>query len=189
MIKYYKEIVFFISSIIFFITSLFFWYLDFSTIGFQFINEFYIFEYCILLGIDSISFLFIFLTSLIIPLCILYNWHTVKSINEHFFSLCILLLIEILLILVFSILELVFFYIVFEFLLIPFYYIIILTSNKRFLRNTNEVNKKINAFYLLFFYTILGSLFMLIAILIIYINLGTTLIPLLWYSHFMYPKI
>ena len=84
--------------------------------------------------------------------------------------------------LVFISLELVFFYIVFEFLLIPFYFLIVLYNTKQYMRNVATVNKKMNAFFLLFFYTILGSLLMFLGILIIYINLGTTLIPLLWYS-------
>jgi NADH:ubiquinone oxidoreductase subunit 4 (subunit M) len=76
-------------------------------------------------------------------------------------------------------LELIFFYIVFEFLLIPFYFIIVLNNKQSFSRNLNQINKKMNAFFLLFFYTIFGSLLMLMGILIIYINLGTTLIPII----------
>jgi len=98
---------------------------------------------------------------------------------KTFFFFSILILIELLLILVFLVLELVFFYIVFEFLLIPFYFIIALNNIKQYSRNTNQVNKKINAFFLLFFYTIIGSLLMLFGILIIYINFGSTLIPIL----------
>ena len=44
------------------------------------------------------------------------------------------------------------------------------------------MNKKINAFFLLFFHTIIGSLLMLFGILLIYTNFSSTLIPLLWYS-------
>lgn len=146
------------------------------------IIEFYLFETWILLGLDSISMIFLFLTSMIIPFCLLFNWSVYKPINEQFFFFFILLLIEFLLILVFMILELVFFYIVFEFLLIPFYFIIVLNNTKQYIRNTNTVNKKMNAFFLLFFYTIFGSLLMLIGILMIYINFGTTIIPILWYS-------
>lgn len=105
-----------------------------------------------------------------------------KSSTENFFFFSILLLIEILLILVFLVLELVFFYIVFEFLLIPFYFLIALTNGKQYSRNVTQVNKKINAFFLLFFYTIIGSLLMLFGILLIYINFGSTLVPVLWYS-------
>ena len=53
---------------------------------------------------------------------------------------------------------------------------------KQYSKNSYIVNKKMNAFFLLFFYTIFGSLSMLFSILLIYINFNTTVIPVLWYS-------
>lgn len=144
--------------------------------------EFFLFENWVLFGVDSISILFMFLTGLIIPLCILFNWPHHKGLSEQLFFFSILLLIEFLLLLVFAIVELVFFYIVFEFLLIPFYFIIVSHNDRQYTKNWRQVNKKMNAFFLLFFYTIFGGLLMLIGILLIYINFGTTVIPILWYS-------
>ncbi len=78
------------------------------------------------------------------------------------------------------ILELVFFYIVFEFLLIPFYFIIVLNSSKQYLRNVNQVNTKMNAFFLLFFY----MLFLNIATSLISVFLNTCL-PLILFFFFL----
>jgi len=178
----FKKIYLFISSLIFLFVVYVSFYLNTTVAGFQMFYEFYILDNCILLGLDSISLVFLFLTSMVIPLCFLFNWGTLKSSTENFFFFSILLLIEVLLILVFLVLELVFFYIVFEFLLIPFYFLIALTNGKQYSRNVTQVNKKINAFFLLFFYTIIGSLLMLFGILLIYINFGSTLMPVLWYS-------
>lgn len=89
------------------------------------------------------------------------------------------LLLEILLIFVFLVLDLVAFYLVFEFILIPFYIIVILNRLKHYNRVYEQTNIKMHAFFLLFFYTISGSLIMLIGILLIYIDSGTTMIPLL----------
>lgn len=77
---------------------------------------------------------------------------------------------EFLLVLVFVILDLVFFYIFFESVLIPFYFLI--------LWNGSRV-RKIHAAYLLFFYTICSSICMLVSILYISICVGTTNLLLL----------
>ena len=181
--KFFKEIIFLISSLLLLICSLLYiFFYNSSEASFQFLIELNWFESYYLLGIDSILILFLFLTTFIMPLCLLFNWNLDKGLNEQFYFFFILLFLEILLILVFLILELIFFYIVFEFLLIPFYFIIVLNNKQSFYRNLNIINKKMNAFFLLFFYTIFGSLLMLMGILIIYINLGTTLIPIVWYA-------
>lgn len=84
---------------------------------------------------------------------------------------------EFLLVLVFIILDLVFFYIFFESVLIPFYFLI--------LWNGSRV-RKIHAAYLLFFYTICSSICMLVSILYISICVGTTNLLLLWNINFVY---
>ena len=176
--RLYKEIIFFLSCIFFFLTILIFYFFDLNDIGFQFITELFLFDTCILIGIDSISICFLFLTTFIIPLCFLFNWNTKNNLEEHKLFFNIFLLLEILLILVFVVLDLVAFYLIFEFILIPFYVIVILNKISYYSRNVTNVNRKIHAFFLLFFYTIFGSLIMLFGIIIIYINTGTTMIPL-----------
>jgi NADH-quinone oxidoreductase subunit M len=112
------------------------------------------------MSIDAISLFFVYLTSVLIPLCILFNWNT-KNVENN---IIVLLSIEVLLILVFQIMNLFFFYILFEAILIPFFIFIGLNGYR---------SRRIHAAYLLFFYTILGSFFMLITIFSIYIHTGS----------------
>ncbi len=138
--KFFKEIIFFISSLLLLICSLLYsLFYNSSEASFQFLIELNWFESYYLLGIDSISVLFLFLTTFIMPICLLFNWNQDKSLNEQYYFFFILLFLEVLLILVFLILELIFFYIVFEFLLIPFYFIIVLNNKQSFSRNLNQI--------------------------------------------------
>lgn len=115
------------------------------------------------LGIDGISISLILLTTFLIPLTILASW---KSINTQRINIIILiLLLEFLLLGVFSVLDIFLFYICFESVLIPLFFIIGLYGSRK---------RKINAIYQLFIYTIFGSLFILLAILILYLETGTT---------------
>jgi proton-translocating NADH-quinone oxidoreductase chain M len=123
-------------------------WLDFFNINFNF-------------GVDGISIFFIILTTLLIMLCILVNWNTpFLKIN----LMCFLVL-EFLLVNVFSILDLLLFYILFESVLIPMFLIIGIWGSRQ---------RRIRASYFLFLYTVLGSILMLIAILYIYVQVGTT---------------
>ena len=73
MYKVYKEIVLYISCVFFLFTVLLWYLFDFYQVGFQFLTELYLFDICVLLGLDSISMCFLFLTTLISPLCFIYN--------------------------------------------------------------------------------------------------------------------
>ena len=74
------------------------------------------------LGVDGIGLLFVLLTTLIFPICILSSW---KNIGQNLKEYMILLLImESLLIIVFSILDLLLFYVFFESILIPMFLIV-----------------------------------------------------------------
>jgi NADH-quinone oxidoreductase subunit M len=116
-----------------------------------------------ILGIDGIGLLFILLTTLIFPICILSSWRNIlKNLKEY---MILLLIMESLLIIVFSVLDLLLFYIFFESILIPMFLIIGIWGSRR---------RKIRASYLLFFYTLFGSVLMLIGIMSIYIEVGTT---------------
>ena len=117
----------------------------------------------IYLGYDGISLLFLFLTSAIIPLCILFNWNNKRDyINEYLISL---VCIELLLFLVFTVTNILMFYIFFELILIPFFIMIGFYGSRA---------RKVHASYLLFFYTLFGSVLMLISILFLYIHSGST---------------
>lgn len=74
------------------------------------------------LGVDGISIFFIILTALLMPICILISVKSIKYLIKEFL-LCLLFL-EVLLIGVFSVLDLVGFYVLFEGILIPMFLII-----------------------------------------------------------------
>jgi len=127
-------------------------------------------------GFDGISILFFWLTSLLIFLCVLFVWEDFY-LKEYLINL---LLIELLLLLVFSVLDLFLFYIFFEAILIPMYLIIGIWGSRE---------RKIRAVYLLFFYTLFGSLLMLVGILYIYFVTGTSNLEyLLTYNLFTFEE-
>ena len=104
-----------------FLGSLLLWgAFDKSTGFFQFVSQFSWFPILNLnfsLGIDGISLFFLLLTTLLIPLCILISWNSVgHNLKEFLISFLVL---DFLLIGVFSVLDLLFFYIFFETVLIP----------------------------------------------------------------------
>jgi len=111
-------------------------------------------------GLDGISIHFFFLSALLVFLCILFIWGE-NNFKEYAINL---LLIELFLLIIFSVLDLMLFYIFFEAILIPMYLIIGVWGSRE---------RKIRAVYLFFFYTLCGSLLMLIGILYIYNQVGT----------------
>ena len=132
--------------------------------NFQFVYEFDHLSFLHFnLGIDGISLYFVLLTTFITPICILSNWTDINK-NLKYFLICFLLL-ETLQIAVFVVLDLLMFYIFFESVLIPLFIIVGIWGGSE---------NKIRASYLLFLYTLAGSLFMLLAILYIYSNVGST---------------
>jgi len=111
-------------------------------------------------GLDGISLFFFILTSLLIFLCVLFIWNDIRF-KEYALNL---LLIELLLLLVFSVLDIFLFYVFFEAILIPMFVLIGIWGSRE---------RKIRAVYLLFFYTLFGSLLMLIGLLYIYSITGS----------------
>jgi len=159
-------LVFFYNISLYSVDSLWFKYQIFTNISY-FLNLQYIF------GLDGISILLINLTTFLIPLCILIN---IVTINYRFKEYILMLfLLEVLLINTFSILNLFFFYIFFESVLIPMFIIIGIWGSRQ---------RKIHAAYQFFLYTFFGSVFMLLAIIIIYLHLGTTNYESLLFSNF-----
>lgn len=117
----------------------------------------------ILFGVDGISLFYVILTTLLIPICLLASYNSVKILNKTYL-LCFLAL-EVLLIGVFTILDILGFYILFEGVLIPMYLIIGIWGSRK---------EKVTAAYYFFFYTLIGSVLMLIGILYLYNVAGTT---------------
>lgn len=127
--------------------------------------------------IDSVSASFILLTSFIFPFCILYSWYIIKyKLKEY---LILLVIIELLLFFVFSIIDLFFFYIAFESVLIPMFFLIGIWGSRR---------RKIHAVYQFFLLTAFGSFIMLIAIIYIYIQLGSTDLRIIEVANFSWTE-
>ncbi|MEP6445200.1 MAG: NADH-quinone oxidoreductase subunit M [Hyphomicrobiales bacterium] len=119
------------------------------------------------MGVDGISMLFIILTTFLMPLCILASWVSVqKRVKEYMIAFLVL---ETLVIGVFSSLDIVLFYVFFEAGLIPMFIIIGVWGGKR----------RIYASFKFFLYTLLGSVLMLLAIMAMYWDAGSTNIEVL----------
>jgi len=124
------------------------------------------------MGVDGISMLFIILTTFLMPICILASWQSVKMrVKEYMIAF---LLLETMMIGVFGALDLVVFYLFFEGGLIPMFLIIGIWGGQR----------RVYASFKFFLYTLLGSVLMLLAILAMYGQAGTTDIPTLMTTKF-----
>lgn len=114
------------------------------------------------MGVDGISVLFVLLTTALMPFCILASWESVQTrVKEYMIAF---LLLEMLMIGVFCALDLVLFYTFFEGSLIPMFLIIGVWGGKR----------RVYASYKFFLYTLLGSVLMLLAMMAMYWDAGTT---------------
>ncbi len=119
------------------------------------------------MGVDGISMLFVILTTFLMPLCILASWVSIdKRVKEYMIAFLVL---ETLMIGVFCALDIVLFYVFFEAGLIPMFIIIGVWGGKR----------RVYASFKFFLYTLLGSVLMLLAIMAMYRQAGTTDIPTL----------
>ncbi|MBR1207123.1 NADH-quinone oxidoreductase subunit M [Bradyrhizobium sp. Pear77] len=122
------------------------------------------------MGIDGISLPLIILTTAIMPLCIIASWKSVtQRVSEYMMAFLIL---ETLMVGTFSALDLVLFYLFFEGGLIPMFLIIGVWGGPR----------RVYASFKFFLYTFLGSVLMLLAIMALYWNAGTTDIPTLMHT-------
>ncbi|WP_170558471.1 NADH-quinone oxidoreductase subunit M [Ruegeria atlantica] len=123
------------------------------------------------MGVDGISVLFVLLTTFIMPLTILASWHVTDRVKEYMIAF---LLLETLMLGVFMALDLVLFYLFFEAGLIPMFLIIGIWGGK----------DRIYASFKFFLYTFLGSVLMLVAMVAMYADAGTTDIEALMLHHF-----
>jgi proton-translocating NADH-quinone oxidoreductase chain M len=166
------------SSIILFLYTIFLWFsYDPFELTFQKTILINLFDTYYSFGIDGISLFFIYLTAFLLPLCLLFSWNS-KNILKINFMFC-LFCIELLLFIVFSVTDVLLFYIFFEAILIPFFLYIGICGYR---------TRRIHAAYLFFFYTLFGSLLMLLAIIFIYLHCGTTDINILMYSTFSFNR-
>lgn len=126
-------------------------------------------------GVDGVSLLFMLLTALLIPLCVLYSW----TQFVYFFKELMLLLfsIEFLLFNFFFVSDLFFFFIFFESILFPMFILI---------GNFGSRQRKIHASFQFFLFTTIGSFLMLIALFLIFLHEGSTDFHILYYSSFSY---
>jgi NADH-quinone oxidoreductase subunit M len=126
------------------------------------------------LGVDGFSMPLILLTTFLMPFCILASWESIgHRVKEYFVAFLVL---ETTMIGVFCALDLVLFYLFFEAGLIPMFLIIGIWGGKR----------RIYASFKFFLYTLLGSVLMLLAIMAMYWQAGTTDIPTLLAFKFPY---
>lgn len=119
------------------------------------------------LGVDGISLFFIVLSALLTPICILASWGSIKTrVKEYMIAFLIL---ETFMIGTFAALDSILFYIFFEGVLIPMFIIIGVWGGP----------KRVYSAFKFFLYTLLGSVLMLIALLTLFAQTGTTDIPTL----------
>ena len=163
-----------ITSLITFALSIYM-YMNFNgaSAEFQFVEKFDwlpSFNISYKMGVDGISVFFILLSTLLTPICILASWESIQTrVREY--MICFLLL-ETMMLGMFSALDLILFYVFFEGVLIPMFVIIGVWGGKR----------RVYAAFKFFLYTLLGSVLMLLAILALYHQFGTTDIPTLMTS-------
>jgi len=113
------------------------------------------------MGVDGISILFVMLTTFMMPIVIGASWKVDHRVKEYMIAF---LLLETLMIGVFLSLDLILFYVFFEAGLIPMFLIIGIWGGK----------DKIYAAFKFFLYTLLGSVLMLIAMIAMWYDSGTT---------------
>jgi proton-translocating NADH-quinone oxidoreductase chain M len=159
-----------------FILSLFAWiFFDPSSTKFQFVYDapwLGTSNIHLILGIDGISLFFVILTTFLIPICLLAGWESIEKQKEYVIAFLVL---EALTLSVFCLLDLFLFYVFFESVLIPMFFIIGIFGSRE---------RKIRAAYQFFLYTLLGSVLMLLGILMIYSQTGTTQVELLYTAEF-----
>jgi NADH-quinone oxidoreductase subunit M len=118
-------------------------------------------------GVDGISLLMVLLTVILMPLCVLCSWNAVTERLAEF--VFVLLLMESAMIGVFVSLNTVLFYVFWEGMLVPMYLLIAVWGGPR----------KDYASIKFFLYTLAGSVFLLVAMIVLYVQGGTFFLPAL----------
>jgi len=154
------------TSLIVLVLSVVLWVkFDTGEAGFQFVEEIpWLPEYGVgyKLGVDGISVLFVLLSTLLTPICILASWDSItRSVREYMLTFLIL---ETMLVGLFCALDFVVFYIFFEGVLIPMFLIIGIWGGPR----------RVYSAFKFFLFTLTGSVLMLLALLAMWFQAGTT---------------
>ena len=135
--------------------------------GFQFVEErSWLLGLTYKLGVDGISVLFVMLTTFLMPLVIAACWTVEHRVKDYMIAF---LMLETLMLGVFCALDLILFYLFFEGGLIPMFLIIGIWGGR----------ERIYAAFKFFLYTFLGSVLMLVAMIGMFVQAGTTDIPTL----------
>jgi len=143
---------------------------DHSTAMMQFVERrpwIELFRVSYYLGVDGFSAPLILLTTFLTPLVILAGWQVIKDKPAQYFAA--FLLLEGFMIGVFAALDAMLFYVFWEVMLIPMFIIIGVWGGPR----------RIYATLKFFLYTFLGSVLMLVALIYLYLQAGTFVIPVL----------
>ena len=164
------------TSLIVFGLSLLIWVkFDRTTANFQFVEDVqWLPQYKVAykMGVDGISVLFVLLSTALTPICILASWESVQTkVREFMISFLVL---ETMMVGMFCALDFVVFYMFFEAVLIPMYLIIGVWGGPR----------RVYAAVKFFLYTLTGSVLMLLALLAMWLQAGTTDIPTLMHTVF-----
>ncbi len=155
------------TSLVTFVLSLFLWFnFDRSSAAFQFVERVEWFPAARIryqMGVDGISMMFVLLSTLLTPICVLASWESIRTrVKEYMIAFLIL---ETMMVGMFCALDFLLFYVFFEGVLIPMFIIIgVWGSGER----------RIYAAFKFFLYTLLGSVLMLLALLYMYLHAGTT---------------
>ena len=156
------------TSIIVFLLSLLLWiYFDPSTAAFQFVEKARWvkiggFDVNYHMGIDGISLFFVLLSTLLTVICVLASWQSIHAqVREYMIAFLVL---ETLMVGMFCALDFIVFYVFFEGVLIPMFLIIGIWGH----------SNRVYAAFKFFLYTLLGSVLMLLAIIAIYYQMGST---------------
>ena len=152
-----------IASFATFFTSIFLYTgFDQTNINFQFVEDRrWLLGLSYKMGVDGVSILFVLLTTFLMPLVIASCWGVSHRVKDYMVALLVL---ETLMLGVFCALDLILFYLFFEAGLIPMFLIIGIWGGAN----------RIYASFKFFLYTLLGSVLMLVAIIAMYIDAGTT---------------
>ena len=155
------------TSLVTFVVSLFIWFnFDNSTADFQFQERVAWFPELGIgyhMGVDGISMMFVLLSTLLIPICILASWDTIRDrVKEYMIAFLVL---ETMMVGMFCALDYLLFYVFFEGVLIPMFIIIGVWGSG---------DRRIYAAFKFFLFTLLGSVLMMLAMLAMYLQAGTT---------------
>jgi NADH-quinone oxidoreductase subunit M len=166
-----------VTSLVVFFLSLGLWFgFDPTQPGFQFVEQAaWLPQWGITykMGVDGISVLFVLLSTVLTPICVLASWESITSrVREYMVSF---LVMETTMVGTFCALDFVIFYMFFEGVLLPMYLIIGVWGGPR----------RVYAAIKFFLFTLAGSVLMLLALLAMWLVAGTTDIPTL--MHYSFP--